>query len=139
MWSTLGPPEKGMRRFVASNLLTQELKILPKDDMYEFLSFPVHSMKPSVFDDLHAGRRRGGIIFDIGYTYDQRQLEFSFNTLMAVLAFSSRLFIHLFRKFFPATLPIDTSDASLIQFLRDMPNKYSRYPDVLESILARLG
>src|SRR3990172_12754673 len=87
------PSEK---EFKPSNVLTQELKIAEEDEMYSFLSMPIHGNKFAVWNDIMNAQKGCGFTFNLGFSYDEEDLSIAFNHLIALLYLSLCLFKGIF-------------------------------------------
>jgi hypothetical protein len=130
---------KGSPDFQPTNFLRDILKVVEKDPFYEFLSLPVHSHKYSVLKDMVKGQQNGGLLFDLGFEYNEKDLQYSFNYLMAITYLTVRLFQGLFNGFLAGSkFELKKSDAIEI-LIADMPHDFNTLPKLTVKILQKFG
>lgn len=135
-WSTV-EAQKGDRAFKPSNFLRDDLKVVKEDPYYKFLSWHIHCQKRSMMSDIKAGMERR-LELNLGYGYDNKELSIAFNNLLTILYFAIKIFQHVFNDF----LLIDHSmkePKALEVFIKDMPNKFSNIPDLVNDIIRELN
>ncbi|MDO8446387.1 MAG: hypothetical protein Q7T53_09865 [Deltaproteobacteria bacterium] len=135
-WSII-KAQKGERAFNPSNFLKDNLKVVDEDPFYGFLSYPIHCQKLSVMSDLKVGMERG-LILDLGYRYDDKELSIALNNLIAVLYFSSRLFQRIFNDFLHNTRYYLNDLKALEISIKGMPNQFSEFPVLVDKIVSAL-
>ena len=132
------PSEK---EFKPSNVLTQELKIAEEDEMYSFLSMPIHGNKFAVWNDIMNAQKGCGFTFNLGFSYDEEDLSLAFNHLMAILYLSLCLFKCIFGKYLKDTQLLDDKAIEALKiFIGDFPDNhfFAKYPEVVDKILAAI-
>ena len=132
------PSEK---EFKPSNVLTQELKIAEEDEMYSFLSMPIHGNKFAVWNDIMNAQKGCGFTFNLGFSYDEEDLSLAFNHLMAILYLSLCLFKCIFGKYLKDTQLLDDKAIEALKiFIGDSPDNhfFAKYPEVVDKILAAI-
>lgn len=135
-WSII-KAQKGERAFKPANFLKDNLKVVDEDPFYEFLSYPMHCQKLSIISDLKVGMEKG-LILDLGYGYDDKELSMAFNNLITVLYFSSRLFQRIFNDFLLNTSYYLNDLKALEIFIKGMPNHFSEFPALVDKIVGAL-
>jgi hypothetical protein len=131
---------KGKRAFRAANVLTQDLKVTSEDPLYESLSFPIHSMKLHVVQDIIKASKAGSVGFDLGFAKDEKQLYRSFNIIITVTYFAARIVNALFGTDL-ATVSISGPDtAAMEKLISDWPGKsLSEFPRLVDKIIEEIG
>lgn len=130
--------EKGSRDFKPTNFLKDTLKVIDKDPFYEFLSLPVHSNKYLVLEDMFKSQQNGGLLLDLGFEYNEKYLEVSFNNLIVITYLAGRLFQGLFNSHLAETR-YELKKMNAIEILvREMPNEFNTIPGLIEKILEKL-
>jgi hypothetical protein len=130
--------EKGKVSFQPTNFLKDTLKVIDKDPFYEFLSLPVHSHKFTVLKTLVQGQKQGGLLIDLGFEYEEKDLQLAFNNLIVITYFAVRLFQDLFNTFFSGLKYLLEGEEPLATLIKDAPNSYSTIPILIERILDKL-
>jgi len=127
---------KGKRAFNAANVLTQDLKVISEDPLYESLSFPIHSMKLDVVQDIIKASKEGGVSFDLGFAKDEKQLCRSFNIVIIVTYFAARILKAQFGAEL-ATVSVPGPDtAAMEKLISDWPGKaLSEFPLLVDKLL----
>lgn len=131
--------EKGCCQFTPTNFLRDVLKVIDKDPFYEFLSLPVHSHKYSVLKDMVKGQQNGGLLFDLGFEYHEKDLQYSFNYLMAITYLALRLFQGLFNGFLVGSKFELKKSAAIETLITDMPHSFNMLPELIGKILQKFG
>jgi len=130
-----------IKQFKPSNVLTQELKIADEDEMYSFLSMPIHGNKFTVLKDI-VNAQKSGFTFNLGFSYDEERLSMSFNHLIAILYLSLCLFKGIFGKYFKdSEMPYDDKAIEALKiFIGDFPDNhyFARFPGIVDKILTAL-
>ena len=129
------------KQFKPSNVLTQELKIAEEDEMYSFLSMPIHGNKFAVWNDIMNAQKECGFTFNLGFSYDEEDLSLAFNHLMAILYLSLCLFKCIFGKYLKDTQLLDDKAIEALKiFIGDFPDNhfFAKYPEVVDKILAAI-
>jgi hypothetical protein len=130
---------KGSPDFKPTNFLRDNLKVVDKDPFYESLSLPVHSHKYSVLKDMVKGQQNGGLLFDLGFGYNEKDLQYSFNYLMAITYLAVRLFQGLFNSFLDGSnFELKKTDA-IETLITDMPHDFNTLPTLIGKILLKFG
>ena len=130
--------EKGCTQFTPTNFLRDTLKVIDEDPFYEFLSFSVHSNKYPVLKDMFKSQQNGGLLLDLGFEYNEKYLQVSFNTLIVITYLAGRLFQGLFNSHLAETR-YELKKMNAIEILvRDMPNEFNTIPGLIEKILEKL-
>ena len=131
-----------IKQFKPSNVLTQELKIADEDEMYSFLSMPIHGNKFAVWNDIMNAQKGCGFAFNLGFSYDEERLSMSFNHLIAILYLSLCLFKGIFGKYFKdSEMPYDDKAIEALKiFIGDFPDNhyFARFPGIVDKILTAL-
>ena len=131
-----------IKQFKPSNVLTQELKIADEDEMYSFLSMPIHGNKFTVLKDI-VNAQKSGFTFNLGFSYDEERLSMSFNHLIAILYLSLCLFKGIFGKYFKdSEMPYDDKAIEALKiFIGGFPDNHyylARFPGIVDKILTAL-
>ena len=130
-----------IKQFKPSNVLTQELKIADEDEMYSFLSMPIHGNKFTVLKDI-VNAQKSGFTFNLGFSYDEERLSMSFNHLIAILYLSLCLFKGIFGKYFKdSEMPYDDKAIEALKiFIGDFPDNhyFAQFPGIVDKILTAL-
>lgn len=130
-------PEKGSPDFKPTNFLRDTLKVVAKDPFYEFLSLPVHSHKYSVVMDMAKGQE--GFLLDLGFEYNEKDFQLSFNNLIVITYLTVRLFQGLFNSFLAGSnFEFKKSDA-IEHLVKDLPGRFNTMPALIEEIIKKLG
>ena len=130
--------EKGCPKFTPTNFLRDTLKVIDEDPFYEFLSLPVHSHKYSVLKDMVKSQQNGGLLLDLGFEYNEKYLQVSFNNLIVITYLAGRLFQGLFNSHLAETRS-ELKKMNAIEILvREMPNEFNTIPSLIEKILENL-
>lgn len=130
---------KGCSIFQPTNFLRDILKVVKKDPFYEFLSLSVHSHKFSVLKDMVKGQQNGGLLLDLGFQYNEKDLQYSFNNLIAITYLSVRLFQGLFNSFLAGSNFELKKSRAIETLINDMPHSYNELPKLIGAILRKLG
>lgn len=124
--------------FQPSNVLIQELQIAEEDEMYSFLSMPIHGNKFTVLKDI-VNAQKSGFTFDLGFHYEDRDLSVALNHLIAILYLSLCLFKCIFGKYLKdSQVPLyDKAIETLRIFFGDFPdnNYFAKFPKIVDKIL----
>src|SRR3990167_8167675 len=130
-----------IKQFKPSNVLTQELKIADEDEMYSFLSMPIHGNKFTVLKDI-VNAQKSGFTFNLGFSYDEERLSMAFNHLIALLYLSLCLFKGIFGKYFKdSEMPYDDRAIEALKiFIGDFPDNhyFAQFPGIVDKILTAL-
>lgn len=129
---------KGTPDFKPTNFLRDELKVVDKDPFYESLSLPVHSHKYSVLKDMVKGQQNG-VLLDLGFSYDEKDLQYSFNYIVAITYLAVRLFQGLFNSFLDGSQFAFKKTDAIETLITDMPNDFNTLPMLMWKILKKLG
>jgi len=130
-----------IKQFKPSNVLTQELKIADEDEMYSFLSMPIHGNKFAVQKDIMNAHKGCGFTFNLGFSYDEEDLSMAFNHLIAILYLSLCLFKCIFGKYLKDTQVLDDKAIETLKiFIGDFPDNhfFAKYPGVVDKILTAI-
>lgn len=131
-----------IKQFKPSNVLTQELKIAEEDEMYSFLSMPIHGNKFAVWKDIMNAQKGCGFAFNLGFSYDEEDLSIAFNHLIALLYLSLCLFKGIFGKYFKdSEMPCDDRAIEALKiFIGDFPDNhyFAQFPGIVDKILTAL-
>jgi hypothetical protein len=135
-WSSTLLQEKGKRQFKASKFIVEDLRITDEDHTYALLSFPTHSHKQYILADIRKGLQGHGILLDLGYEFSERDMTITFRNLLALLYFALRVFGEFFGKFIEQAQYSVQYPVALEAFLKDMPNRFAKYPGFVDKALA---
>jgi hypothetical protein len=103
-------------KFQASNVLPHHFKV--QDELYDWLSKPLHGMVQKVAQELVASQKSGGVILDLGYQYDPKLYVASMNLSIVVLYLSIRSYIAIFD---PVTVNLNELNyKSLIEVIKQI-------------------
>lgn len=131
-----------IKQFKPSNVLTQELKIAEEDEMYSFLSMPIHGNKFAVWKDIMNAQKGCGFAFNLGFSYDEEDLSIAFNHLIALLYLSLCLFKGIFGKYFKdSEMPYDDRTIEALKiFIGGFPDNhyFAQFPGIVDNILTAL-
>ena len=131
-----------IKQFKPSNVLTQELKIVEEDEMYSFLSMPIHGNKFTVWKDIMNAQKGCGFAFNLGFSYDEEDLSIAFNHLIALLYLSLCLFKGIFGKYFKdSEMPYDDRTIEALKiFIGGFPDNhyFAQFPGIVDKILTAL-
>lgn len=130
--------QKNEERFSPTNFLKDKLKVVDKDPFYEFLSFSVHSQF-TVLKTLAEGQEQGGLLINLGFEYEEKYLQVSFNNLTVITYFAVRLFQGLFNTFLTGHKYLLLGEKPLATCIKDLPNKLNNIPILIEQILVKLS
>ncbi len=129
------------KQFKPSNVLTQELKIADENEMYSFLSMPIHGNKFAVWKDI-VNAQKSGFTFNLGFGYDEEDLSIAFNHLIALLYLSLCLFKGIFGKYFKDfEMPCDDRTIEALKiFIGGFPDDhyFAQFPGIVDKILTAL-
>lgn len=130
--------EKGKVSFQPTNFFKDILKVIDKDPFYEFLSHPVHSNKFKVLKTLVQGQKQRRLLIDLGFEYEEKDLQLAFNSLIVITYFTVRLFQDLFNTFLSGQKYLLEGEEPLATLIKDAPNNFSTIPILIEKILDKL-
>lgn len=130
--------EKGKVNFQPTNFFKDILKVIDKDPFYEFLSAPVHSNKFTVLKNLVQSQKQGGLLIDLSFEYEEKDLQLAFNSLIVITYFAVRLFQGLFNSFLSGQKYLLEGEEPLATLIKDAPNSFSTIPILIEKILDKL-
>ena len=129
---------KGKTIFQATNFLKDNLKVIDKDPLYEFLSFPVHSNTYNVLKTIVEGHKKGGVPITLGFEYSQEDLNLSFNHLMGIMYIAIRILSGLFNVHLVKIGHEIQEQKAYNDLMNDMPGRFKALPDLVDRILMEI-
>lgn len=131
-------PREGKICFQPTNFLKDILKVVDQDPFYEFLSLSVHSHKFTVMKTLVQGQNQGGLLVDLGFEYDEKDLQLAFNNLIVITYLAVRLFKSLFNPFLAGSKYFLEGEQPIETLIKDLANCFNTIPILIDKILEKL-